>query len=325
MQVTRCMLTQCPRIAGCAVTVGIFDGVHIGHRLLLGETVYWARRGGAPAVVVTFDTHPGKLLTGAGPPELTTLDERLDILAGLGIDAAVVMPFDDALRHTSAREFVREILVGALGAGTLVTSAIAVIGAQQSGTARALCSMAREFGVGFHAVPAVTVAGVIVSSTAIREYFAAGSLLLAERMLGRPVSLSGLIVDGVDVAGGEGGLVVTFPPEAAVPARGGYVVTIRSGAATVWALAISGSITVGEGQVRAPDVEVEAAGARASTKRMLVFPVEDAGVLAPGRVKVEFVAGAAETDRWADDAPRWWLEGLVERHGDRMPGRRGGG
>jgi len=297
MNIVTCEPAECPRMDGCAVTVGIFDGVHIGHRLLLTETVQRARVRGARAVVVTFDTHPGELLAGAGPPELTSLDERLALISELGIDATVVMPFDEALRRTPARDFVRDTLAGTLGAKVLVASSISAIGAGRGGTVPVLRLLTREFEIEFYVVPAVTIGGMTVSSTAIRDCFRTGRLVLADRMLGRPVSVSGRIADRTDGPGGTRGVVVEFPPESAKPAPGQYAVLLQTRQDAVWALAVFGPAA--------------SAGAHRAS-RAAVFPAEADASLPVGAVKVEFVAAAGELEGSAAGMSGQAAEALLE-------------
>jgi riboflavin kinase/FMN adenylyltransferase len=293
------------------VTVGKFDGVHVGHRLLLTETVYWAGVQGAEAAVITFDTHPAELLGGGEPPELTTLEERLARMADLGADVAILMPFDEALRRTTAQDFVRQVLVESLGAGALVTSAIAAIGAGRAGTVPVLREVTRELGLGFHgtvpvlrevtrelglgfhAVPAVAVGGATVSSTEIRERFASGEIALAARMLGRPVTLSGHIVE-TRAEGDDRRIVVELRAGSARPASGGYALIVQSGGSSSWALGEFGEEVAG---ARGPNRKPPDPG------RVTVFPAGAATDLNGGPVQMRFVA---RMDRLADEeiAPR---------------------
>jgi riboflavin kinase/FMN adenylyltransferase len=167
--------------------IGNFDGVHRGHREILSSVVEEARGLGVRSIAITFDPHPEQFLRPYRAPSLLTLmDERVRLLAATGIDGVLVLPFDATLAAMPAEEFVREILVGALG----------VRGLHEGGNfhfghgARAGVSELKTFGAGFgfavHVHKSVTVRGLEVSSSAIRALLAAGDVRRARWMLGRP-------------------------------------------------------------------------------------------------------------------------------------------
>jgi riboflavin kinase/FMN adenylyltransferase len=112
----------CPRPPeGTALTIGFFDGVHLGHQLVIGEVRRLAAELGAKSAVVTFDPHPASVVRPESAPLLLTdVDQRLELLAQTGIDHTVVVPFDEARSKETAEEFVREVLVGCVGAASVV-------------------------------------------------------------------------------------------------------------------------------------------------------------------------------------------------------------
>ena len=170
-----------------AVTVGSYDGVHLGHRALIERLVGEARAAGGESIVMTFEPHPRIALGRAeGLRLLTTLDEKIALLEGLGVDNLIVIPFDRTFSALTGREFVDRYLIGRLGAETLVAGFNHRFG--HDGLAcddPQVCERLRVIRVG-----PCTVDGVRVSSTAIRQRFESGDLAGAEHLLGHPLSKS---------------------------------------------------------------------------------------------------------------------------------------
>lgn len=166
--------------------VGNFDGVHRGHRQILSAAVAEARGSGKRAVAITFDPHPEQFLRPEAAPRLITpMEERLRLLAGTGIYAVVVLPFDAALAELTAREFVRRVLVGALGVSALHEGGNFRFGRHAEAGVRELEEFGAEFGFVVRTHQAVRVHGLEVSSSAIRRLVAAGDVRRARWMLGR--------------------------------------------------------------------------------------------------------------------------------------------
>ncbi len=180
------------RPAGAVVSVGVFDGVHLGHVAILEANLARARASGARATVVTFQEHPKSVLLGRAPRTLTTLAHRLALFERAGIDHVVALRFDAALRDTSAEDFVDELLVRRLGATAFVLGFDSKFGRGREGGSELL--RARGFPV--EVAPQVLLGESVVSSTAIREAVELGDLGLAARMLGRPVSVFARVVHG---------------------------------------------------------------------------------------------------------------------------------
>lgn len=177
---------------GAVLSIGMFDGVHLGHRAILTANVARARAAGAVPTVLTFRRHPKQLLLGLAPRTLTTLEHRLELFARAGIEHAVVLPFDDLLRSLSAQEFVQRIALAALGTRAFVLGFDSKFGRNREGTPDAL----RALGLEVEVAPQVLVLGRPVSSTAIREAVELGDLAAAAAMLGRPVTVFGQVVHG---------------------------------------------------------------------------------------------------------------------------------
>jgi len=184
-------------LAGCAVALGNFDGVHLGHQALFREAVARARARGAAAVAATFDPHPGKVLAPQLAPRLLMpLGRRLALMESCGLDAVVVQPFDRAYAGLGPQGFLERDLFGALAPGDVVVGPDFTFGRGREGTVLSLRKACEERGVGFAEVPAVTCEGVVVSSTKVREFVAEGRVEAAARLLGRPFELCGEVVHG---------------------------------------------------------------------------------------------------------------------------------
>ncbi|MCC6405826.1 MAG: bifunctional riboflavin kinase/FAD synthetase [Planctomycetes bacterium] len=181
-----------PPPEGAVVSIGVFDGVHLGHRATLEANLVRSRALGARSTVVTFGRHPKHVLLGREPKTLTSLEHRLELFRRLGIEHAVVLTFDESLRSLEAERFVREFLLAELGARAFVLGFDSKFGRDRRGTAELL----QALGLDVQVVGQVLVGGHAVSSTAIREAVELGDLEAARRMLGRRVSVLGTVVPG---------------------------------------------------------------------------------------------------------------------------------
>lgn len=183
--------------AACGVTVGNFDGVHLGHAEIVRRLVAAARAGGMPAVVLTFDPHPAAIVRPAAvPPPLTTVARRAELLLALGIDAVLVQPTDRELLSLSAERFFAELLRARLGTRAIVEGTDFRFGAGRGGDIALLETLCRRDGVAFEAVAPVTVGGEAVSSSRIRGLIAAGRVGEAATMLTAAYRLRGTVVAG---------------------------------------------------------------------------------------------------------------------------------
>lgn len=186
-------LTEDPTV----VTVGFFDGVHLGHRAVLNVTVSRARERGVPAVAVTFDRHPREVLTpGQEPRLLTTVERKVSLIERAGIDHVLVLPFTPEFSHVTAEEFVRDVLVGGLHAVHAAMGANFTFGYKAAGTIETLPAIGAPYGLTAEGVPLVEVDGRVVSSSSVREALAAGDLGWPEIALGRRFVLDGQVVSG---------------------------------------------------------------------------------------------------------------------------------
>lgn len=181
-----------PPEEGAVVSVGVFDGVHLGHQAILAENVAHAASLDAVPTVVTFRHHPKSVLLGHAPRTLTSLEHRLELFRRAKIARTVVLTFDEGLRRIPAEAFAREFLGRKLGVRRFVLGFDSKFGRDRQGTPEHL----KELGFDVVVVPKVLVAERPVSSTAIREAVELGDLEGAARMLGRPVAVYGDVVPG---------------------------------------------------------------------------------------------------------------------------------
>jgi riboflavin kinase/FMN adenylyltransferase len=180
-----------------AVTIGNFDGIHLGHQAMLARLTARAASVGAAPTVLTFEPHPREIFTpAAAPTRLTSLREKLEILRGLNVAHVHVCRFTKAFAALSAEDFVRRILVEGLKARYVLVGDDFRFGARRAGDFALLQRMGKEFGFEAEALHTVETAGQRASSTAVRDALAAGDMATAAQMLGRPYSISGRVVGG---------------------------------------------------------------------------------------------------------------------------------
>jgi riboflavin kinase/FMN adenylyltransferase len=188
--------------AACGVTVGNFDGVHLGHAEIIRRLVAAARSRGIPAVVLTFDPHPAAIVRPtAVPPPLTTIPRRAQLLLALGVDAVLVQPADTALMALSAEQFFSSVMRTRLGAAAIVEGADFRFGAGRQGDIALLEFLCRGAGVSLDVVPPVIVEHAAVSSSRLRELVAAGRVDEAAALATAPYRLTGIVIEGAKRGG----------------------------------------------------------------------------------------------------------------------------
>jgi riboflavin kinase/FMN adenylyltransferase len=211
--------------APSVVSIGFFDGVHRGHQTIIRRAVRAADEQGVRSVVVTFDRHPMEVVApGSEPMMLMTRERRAQTLADQGVDLVVMLPFTDELRHLSAEEFIDHVLVEPLQATRVVVGANFRFGHKAMGDVAVLSEVGPSRGFTAEGVTLLELDGVVISSTEIRAAVDRGDVELAQRMLGRPH-----VVDGLVVRGDQRGAELGYPTanlevdrRIAVPARGIY-------------------------------------------------------------------------------------------------------
>ncbi len=180
-----------------ALTIGNFDGVHLGHRAMIARLTEVARRQGLPVAVMTFEPQPQEFFApDQAPARLTSLHEKLEILRDCGADRVYVCRFDYAFAQLAANEFVSRILHDGLAVRWLLVGDDFRFGARRSGDFTLLKALASRSGFEVEAMTSVVAAGERVSSTAIRGRLEKGDLSGAQQLLGRPYSITGRVVHG---------------------------------------------------------------------------------------------------------------------------------
>ena len=207
------------------VSIGVFDGVHRGHRAIISRAVQRARTIGAPTVVLTFDPHPSEVVRpGTHPPLLSTIDQRCALLAELGVDAVCVLAFTHDLAALSPEAFVEDVIVARFRAAAVVVGANFRFGHRAAGDTETLAVLGAVHGFVVDAEPLVAGDGGVWSSTYVRGLVGAGDVASARASLGRPHRVEGSVVHGDKRGRGLGyptaNLATT--PHAAIPADGVY-------------------------------------------------------------------------------------------------------
>ncbi|MDC0709793.1 bifunctional riboflavin kinase/FAD synthetase [Stigmatella sp. ncwal1] len=225
-------VAEARELAGGALALGNFDGVHVGHQALFAE----ARRHGV-ASAFTFHPHPGKVLQPELAPKLITLlPRKLELFEACGLSAAVVQPFSSEYARTSAESF-EEALLDVLGIKSLVVGSDFTYGAKRAGTVDTLAEAALRRGARVHKVAPVTVDGVVASSSRVREYILEGRVGAARRLLGRPFDLDGTVVTGAGRGRGIGFPTANVDTQNELrPAPGVYAIRVclKNEAPSLW-------------------------------------------------------------------------------------------
>ncbi|MEW6686236.1 MAG: bifunctional riboflavin kinase/FAD synthetase [Candidatus Edwardsbacteria bacterium] len=211
-------------------TFGSFDGVHLGHQAIIKEVIRQARLTGKPSLVVTFEPHPQEIISPQKAPKLlTTLEEKQEILSNLGIDLLLFLPFDRKLSQTSPSVFVKDIFIEYLRVKEIVCGSECGFGRDRKGNLSVLKKLGEKFGFSVDAAPPALVNGAKVSSTRIRQAIIKGNIKLANRMLGRPYSLSGRVIKGEGIGkklGYPTANISLNSPKKLVPPDGVYAVKV---------------------------------------------------------------------------------------------------
>jgi len=226
-------LADLPAASGPVVaTIGNFDGVHRGHRRVIAELITRARSLGGSSLAITFDPHPARVLRPEQPLRLITpLGRKLELLATAGLDATLALPFDHALRRTSARDFAANVLVGAAHVTEIHEGESFRFGYQAQAEVHSLEALGRELGFAVVVDAPFRLRGAAVSSSRIRGLIGEGNVSAARALLGRPFA-----IDSAPAPGRGYGTRYAVPtinlapyPEL-LPANGVYVTTLMIGA-----------------------------------------------------------------------------------------------
>ncbi len=209
------------------ITIGNFDGVHRGHQALFNRVKEWARELDGQSVVITFNPHPLEVLfPSKNIPFITSHDRKLELIEACGIDAVIVLPFNEEFSRIPAREFVADILVGRIGVKAIVVGHDYRFGHSREGDIDFLIALGREYGFEVETVAGIRINDTVVSSTVIRQLILKGKMEEAGRLLGRLYEITGTVVTGRQ----RGARLLGFPTanirmsSQASPRTGVYVV-----------------------------------------------------------------------------------------------------
>ncbi len=213
-----------------ALTVGNFDGVHLGHQALFRKVIELAGPRNGDGVALTFDPHPLKVLRPQDPPKLiSTTEHKIELIAEAGIDYLICLPFTKEFVNTSAYDFVNKILHQVIGVEDLVVGYDYACGKGRQGDIPFLQTMGGKLGFKVHVIPPVSVGGMVVSSTNVRRQVTQGDMMKVRLLLGRYYQIRGIVQEGRH----RGGPVVGFPTanlhidkEDLCPKTGVYVVQV---------------------------------------------------------------------------------------------------
>ena len=207
------------------LTLGVFDGLHLGHQLIMQTVVERAHAVGAVPTVITFEPHPRAVLhPESAPPLLQTFDQKIEALGVLGIEQTIVIRFDKAFARIRAEDFLGDVIVDRLHAREVYLGRGFAFGHNREGNIELLRSVSKDLGFFADEVPEVRLRGKRVSSTRIRELLNQGRVNRARRMLGRPYGVEGRVIRGA-----ERGVKLGFPTanlhprNRVIPLNGVYV------------------------------------------------------------------------------------------------------
>lgn len=206
------------------ITLGVYDGVHAGHRKIISEVAGEGRRRGIPSAAVTFTPHPGSILSGEPPGLITTEEEKLEILESCGLDLCLILSFTEEFSRKTAGDFVREIIAGFMKAEFVAVGFNHAFGAGRRGGARLLSRLGGEYGFRLRLINPVRMGGQTVSSSGIRDLIRRGNVEKAGLFLGRSFSVEGKVKrgEGLGAVLGFPTANLDFPPGKIEPAPGVY-------------------------------------------------------------------------------------------------------
>jgi len=254
---------QLPPLPSLCLTLGIYDGVHLGHRKIISRVIERAREIDGTSCVVTFDPHPREVLVpDAAPDLLTSTKRKAELIEALGVDALCLIRFTREFANVGAREFVRDFLIGALHMKAIVEGYDWRFGKGRKGDVDLLREMGKTNGYEVEQMDGMTMDGRIISSTLIRELVLDGDLDRAAKCLGRRYSITGDIVKGSKLGREIGFPTANIEPHhEAIPPNGIYAVWVdlagaRAGARKLGTLNIGVRPTVTEEKKRTVEVHI---------------------------------------------------------------------
>src|SRR5258708_29473291 len=208
------------------LTLGVFDGLHLGHQLIMQTVVERARAAGAVPTVITFEPHPRDVLhPESAPPLLQTFDQKIEALGVLGIEQTIVIHFDTSFAQIRAQDFLRDAVVDRLHAKEVYLGCGFAFGHGREGNIDLLRTVSKSLGFFADEVAELRLRGRRVSSSRTRELLQEGKVNIARRMLGRPYGVEGRVVRGAERGATLGFPTANLHPQNRVIPRGGVYVT----------------------------------------------------------------------------------------------------
>ncbi len=205
------VMTWSPEIehlGDCVLTIGVFDGVHLGHVNLISETVRRATLSGVPSVLITFDRDPDTVVNpGVDTVQLLSLAEKIDRLSHTGIERIIILPFDDRMAAYSPKDFLSLVVLQAMTPRHIIVGEDFRFGNKATGDIRLLTALAAKSGIDVLGIPLLELDGAPVKSTRIKRHLVDGDVECAKRLLGHPHSLSGTVIHGA----GRGSRLLSIP------------------------------------------------------------------------------------------------------------------
>jgi riboflavin kinase / FMN adenylyltransferase len=219
-----------PEFKGAFITIGNFDGVHLGHRHIFQRLINEADSAGRKSMLVTFVPHPKMILHPERRPFylLTTYEEKIQLLEDLGLDAVILIPFTMAYAETTAESFVLDFLWGNLRVGKVFIGHDYTFGKNKGGNKDALAALGEKLGFDVAVINAFSVDGTVISSTKIRMAILGGDVKTAAMLLGRPYNVSGVVVEGKRRGAALGFPTANIKPhKELLPKRGVYAAIVN--------------------------------------------------------------------------------------------------
>lgn len=221
-----------PKFTRAVVTIGTFDGVHVGHRQIINKLKVEAFKIKGESVIITFHPHPRKVISSAilGVRLINTLEERIEVLSGLGIDHLVIVPFTDAFANQPAEEYIRNFLYEKFHPDTIIIGFDHRFGRERMGDYRLMERMAPEFGFQIKEIPKHIIEEIAISSTNIREAILHTDIEMANKLLGYTFFFEGEVVHGNKLGRQLGYPTANLKinhPEKVIPGDGIYAVYVN--------------------------------------------------------------------------------------------------
>ena len=215
----------------CVATIGKFDGVHLGHQLILDQLKQKAEQFDLPSLVILVEPHPEEFFAqdaDSCPARLTILQEKIELLESFGIDFVLQLKFDQQLSELSAEDYITDILVGGLGVKSFIVGNDFRFGHQRKGNFELLIEAGKQYGFEVVETAAYERNGHRISSTYIREQLAKADFTLVEQLLGRPYSIKGEVVQGKQLGTDLGFPTCNIKPQRMrIPLHGVYACEVR--------------------------------------------------------------------------------------------------